>query len=194
DPASRDLTRVGKRRVFEAGLAGLVTAGEYTTKQLKSSADDIIQTEIDLGNLEGKIPEGLVDKYLVFDDRHFVDGLPGYYRSFPNSVDWQPFVYAYQHLDDLARVIAGLGRAYLASPTGPAAWSARQYRDEQSKIARDCESWLSTNAFLFAGQSVAPIVLALMLALDELAGGIEDPVTLTLTDQSDPTKPKAMVI
>jgi hypothetical protein len=201
DPATGKLTPAGTRRVFEAGLAGLVSAAvesnngsaDDTTKQLKGSADYVIGEEINQGNYGGAIPDALVDKYLLFD-RDFVEGVYRYYKGFPNSSNWQPYVFTYRRLDDLAKVIAGLGRAYQALPDGPTAWSPSRYRDEQSNIARDSESWLSTNAFLFAGQSVAPIVLALMLALDKLAGGVENPVTLTLIDQSDPAKPRAIAI
>jgi hypothetical protein len=198
------LTLAGRRRVFEAGLAGLVSAGtesnegeaKETTKKLKSAADDVINEERRQGTYQGHVPDALVDKYLLFG-RKTVEEIDKFYNSIshnpPDGV--KRYIRTYYRLDDLADMIAGLGKAYLASPTGPGAWLPARYLAAQTAIAIDSQRWLSTNAPLFsAGKSVAPIVLALMLALEELAGGLDHPVTLTLTDQSDPAKLKSLVI
>ena len=93
-------------------------------------------------------------------------------------------------------MIERLGLAYRASPTGPDAWSAKRYGDEQGVIGYRSGRWLAAGSPLFASDrnSVEPIVLALMLALEDLAGGVASPVVLTLTDYGDPVAPHAVVI
>ncbi|MCW3848543.1 hypothetical protein OF829_15010 [Sphingomonas sp. LB-2] len=199
------LAWAGRRRVFEAGLEGLLSAGtesntrsrKETLKKLTSAADFIIDEERD--QIPTPLPADLAGKFLLFS-RGAVEEIERYHdpRSFPGAAsdDANRFVRTYYRLDDLATAIERLGLVYRASPVGDEAWSAKRYEQQQEVIAYRTARWLAAGSPLFAKDrnSVEPVVLALMLTLEDLAGGIESPVVLTLTDYSDPVQPRALVI
>lgn len=194
------LTDVARRAIVEAGIQALLRAHAVKTKDF-SEAVNTVNAEL-IGNFakvhgrERTVAEVFLDYPAKWP---------------PVGVNWTTdgqrhfdyFLQQHERLSNLVAMIDLMGDVYEASPADPRdpkpdphLWDEREYRTAQRDIASTGRSWLKLNKkYLFwAGKDVHPLTVALLLAIVDLAGAPQRPMTLTMTYRPSNGPPQTVVL
>lgn len=186
-----------KEEIANIGIDALETMGVVTRERLEGAyADFKFKFERDF---DQQLPDDMVDTIVRLPYSAVKQMLPesGLHLGEERI---KLFADAHVSLNGLVDIIDLGGQAYLASPPkldgSPAKWTLKMYRDFQKRIVTGSKTWLRLNQQLlfFTADGINPSTIAFMLALERLAGDLEAPVTLSMTNYSDPDRPETVAL
>jgi hypothetical protein len=192
------LTRKARREIFDIGW-NAIRQYDLTPKRekaLKSTKEEFWEKPEDLGDFLYAVDEGTIISV--------TQGLGQGTETLKAKLF--DLLLMRNRLHGLVDVVDHASQAYASTPAGNDApengeWTPRDYFDNQDKILDGSRRWLATGGSLARiifrmplSDEVHPRTIALMAALNTLAGTPAKQVKLTLVDRRNKDKPVTMLV
>jgi hypothetical protein len=187
------LTSGTKREIIEIGLAALDGMGVVKRAKVETAYGNFRRNNANQFPMDDPAPKDFAGGVLYFNLALMQTRYPQGKEL--QDEDLRSFAKLNRSLHGLIDIIDLAGQAYLSPPPSlegaPAKWTLKTYREFQRQIVAGSRYWLRLNQELlfFTKDGINPTTLAFMIALERLAGDLEYPVALSLTNYAKPDSP-----